>query len=877
MKRLRRGRRFSSLFILLAGVCLASISCLVILLSQASAVFTHTPPSERKHTHSPKSGAAIAKGLTGALNLDSTATAEGLAAAMDIEPSAIVSATLGASDPQGGFVFTSPLSKFPTSGDSFAAISTGRAADAALTNNEPDLSTELEGLKNSEGNDLFQLTLTLRVPPGKTYWAVDWKFLSEEFQEFVGSEFNDAFFIETPTSNIIISGNIPSSPTNVAFDSGGERVSVNTTGVKGMNPKKADGTTYDGGTSIVSTFARIPSGATEITIIFSITDLGDSVFDTTVFLDNFRFLDKSPVPTNLRATPGNRMVDLQWEPTGFESPRGWNVYFREEGTQDWNRIPNTSAVIPPDPDLPTVSLIPFPFVSSTPFQSAYRAVGDFINSIQNGVSYEFSITEIGATGEESTMSLTVRAHARTGNPGNIKPQNPILFLHGIAVDAASWDKTKDSFTQTWGWGFGGDLEIDPSCPESNPCARFKNGNGLARDFYTATFSEKNANNGDGIRQQGREVKAFLQELHILFPPKQKFIIVAHSMGGLAARAYLEGLSSPPYAYDVSHFISYGTPHDGTPLRILIESGGPFLRGLLAIGELFNKVLSALDVNGQGARQMESGNEFLATINFLHDLPDTVAYAAITGSFGPCDNKILRDLFQDRSDCIVSESSQDLSQLATHLGIDGRSITVINGNRSHISETDDYTRITEALTIMRALIPASDLKILTHSPVDVEITDPNGFRIGKFINEIPGASYEEFDIDGDNEPNDEIVIPFALSGDYLIRVIPDSGAGPAETYTLEVVSNGITRVLAQDQPIKDIPAIPFIARVSIPGDLDGDGDVDQNDLNIILADRNKGVALSACGARCDLDGDGRITALDARRLTTLCTRPRCAIR
>jgi len=64
-------------------------------------------------------------------------------------------------------------------------------------------------------------------------------------------------------------------------------------------------------------------------------------------------------------------------------------------------------------------------------------------------------------------------------------------------------------------------------------------------------------------------------------------------------------------------------------------------------------------------------------------------------------------------------------------------------------------------------------------------------------------------------------------------------------------------------------------VSIKGDLDGDGDVDRNDLNILLLDRNKPVADSACGSACDLDGDGIITGLDARKLVLLCTRPRCA--
>jgi len=46
----------------------------------------------------------------------------------------------------------------------------------------------------------------------------------------------------------------------------------------------------------------------------------------------------------------------------------------------------------------------------------------------------------------------------------------------------------------------------------------------------------------------------------------------------------------------------------------------------------------------------------------------------------------------------------------------------------------------------------------------------------------------------------------------------------------------------------------------------------DDLNIILSHRNE--PESVC-PECDLDGDGMITALDARKLVMLCTRPRCA--
>lgn len=57
-----------------------------------------------------------------------------------------------------------------------------------------------------------------------------------------------------------------------------------------------------------------------------------------------------------------------------------------------------------------------------------------------------------------------------------------------------------------------------------------------------------------------------------------------------------------------------------------------------------------------------------------------------------------------------------------------------------------------------------------------------------------------------------------------------------------------------------------------GDINGDGSVDSNDVQAIMTALNQ-----AAGAqdRRDLDGDGKITILDARKVAVLCSRPQCA--
>ena len=63
-------------------------------------------------------------------------------------------------------------------------------------------------------------------------------------------------------------------------------------------------------------------------------------------------------------------------------------------------------------------------------------------------------------------------------------------------------------------------------------------------------------------------------------------------------------------------------------------------------------------------------------------------------------------------------------------------------------------------------------------------------------------------------------------------------------------------------------------ITVIGDIDGDKDVDQLDINLVNAAKNK-PANGPTDPR-DLDHNGVINLLDARKQTLLCTRPRCAV-
>jgi hypothetical protein len=111
-----------------------------------------------------------------------------------------------------------------------------------------------------------------------------------------------------------------------------------------------------------------------------------------------------------------------------------------------------------------------------------------------------------------------------------------------------------------------------------------------------------------------------------------------------------------------------------------------------------------------------------------------------------------------------------------------------------------------------------------------VTDPDGLTISKELNEIPGATYTEIDINGDGDPDDVVNIFYRKTGDYLINVIPEPGASPTDTYTLGVFAGGVTIVLAKNVQIADIPVEGYIVRSTemeivqiVPATIDFDPD------------------------------------------------------
>ena len=174
-----------------------------------------------------------------------------------------------------------------------------------------------------------------------------------------------------------------------------------------------------------------------------------------------------------------------------------------------------------------------------------------------------------------------------------------------------------------------------------------------------------------------------------------------------------------------------------------------------------------------------------------------------------------------------------------------------------------------------------------SVANADQADANFNGIGDAC-ETPGlrhstAAFMQANFDGTTEvePQSLLVSQEPSLLDQIARIVQFRVAAgltqSAATTTTNLVQSQVALGLVAPGSAAALVAavLERIVTPGLRGDIDRDGDVDLDDLNLLVAERGRTVGQSQCGAACDLDADSMITALDARVLVTLCTRARCA--
>jgi parallel beta-helix repeat protein len=363
-----------------------------------------------------------------------------------------------------------------------------------------------------------------------------------------------------------------------------------------------------------------------------------------------------------------------------------------------------------------------------------------------------------------------------------------------------------------------------------------NGYEDGKSFFTFPYEWRNSN-VDNAKLLEKKIEQIKKDTG-----RPKVDIVAHSMGGLLAREYIE---SDYYGNDVDQLITVGTPQLGAPEDYTVWEAGeflglwaPVLKRVVALEALENGYLDIFSYIHK--RPLDSVEELLPTYNYLYDenggdwnlrssYPANYPRNQFLESLNSAGNiKLLKSveftkIIGKTNDKASTESSFNvindkkhgfwehgypkyfdipvLNRQGTLKGDGDTTVPFISAEASDIpadrilyfqSEhgnlpTDAQKDILEILTGKR---PASEVKkwqipsvlvVLLHSPIDMQVISPSGEKIGK--NFETDGTYDEIDgayYSGFDTNTEFLTIPNPEDGEYKILT---EGTGTGE-YTIE---------------------------------------------------------------------------------------------
>jgi pimeloyl-ACP methyl ester carboxylesterase len=208
---------------------------------------------------------------------------------------------------------------------------------------------------------------------------------------------------------------------------------------------------------------------------------------------------------------------------------------------------------------------------------------------------------------------------------------PVIFIHGYMSDnVGAWDLLLTYIKSGYGWSYGGNMDFclnaDGDLSSSvlafdyhdfiNDAGHTLNPN--PSDLYTINFAvnpngvspydNSFESNQAGIVKQGLAVRDAIS--HVLeITGKDKVILVCHSMGGLAAREYLQNpnlFQSSDGKKHVAKLFTIGTPHGGT--NIFASPAGGIWQGFDGSSEAIRDLRTSYFYSGAPGAFLFGGHE-----------------------------------------------------------------------------------------------------------------------------------------------------------------------------------------------------------------------------------------------------------------------------
>lgn len=378
----------------------------------------------------------------------------------------------------------------------------------------------------------------------------------------------------------------------------------------------------------------------------------------------------------------------------------------------------------------------------------------------------------------------------------------------------------------------GEWKIDPILHTYDDLIESLEKNGYTKDqnLFELPYDWRNKN-GDSAEKLKTKVEEIIKSTKI-----SEVDLVAHSMGGLVARSYIEG---DDYQSNIDQLITLGTPHRGSPEAYLEwEAGEGFfdIKNSIAkhhfemealhshysnlysyiqeqvpsVKELLPDYDYLFDVSQNSIRSYPNNyprNTFLENLNEeskiekLKDIDFTNIVGVLSGEESTISKlRVVDSTVEDRWDNGMPENfyDNDTNQGLEHgegdetvpekSAEDVLANKTLKTNSSHndlptiaqCAVFQELTGLSNCASVVKTHIP-SILLINIFSPIDIQIISPSGkkvgkdFATGKTFNEISGAFYT-----GYNTENEFVTIPNPEDGEYKILT---QGMGTGE-YKIE---------------------------------------------------------------------------------------------
>lgn len=258
-----------------------------------------------------------------------------------------------------------------------------------------------------------------------------------------------------------------------------------------------------------------------------------------------------------------------------------------------------------------------------------------------GISFFFSLSILAqnpTTAVKSKDSIIKSPFSKQQKSSSYQLPYPIVFIHGLNSSSETWNTTTNYLDSQYNFIFGGRFDFCLNADNNNATTNtnfYPLPNADIRAFETSvipngdyyyinfnvnpdgTIGSDALSNQAAITKQGKALQKAIERI-LTLTEKNKVILVGHSMGGLAAREYIQ--NSYNYQADGQHHVAklltIGTPHGGSNAS---DSGLGWFAGIDTHSEAIRDLKTTYYYSGDQGRFLFGGVEINDNLNMNEHL------------------------------------------------------------------------------------------------------------------------------------------------------------------------------------------------------------------------------------------------------------------